>query len=152
MHGSKWSFSIVFDPFHINRITAVFYRIVSECKRSDTAFSHRIRSFSTVYDTVKYGRNTVHMKRVKYGPFTVINDSIRDGFQRIRPPYLLTWVRMLSFLRHRSVRGAELFTRFNCSQKNYLKGLVCRESLFNQISSFEKNCSSGSVRITHFIE
>ena len=30
-------------------------RIVSECKRSDTAFSHRIRSFSTVYDTVKYG-------------------------------------------------------------------------------------------------
>ena len=58
MHGRKRSFSIVFDPFHINRITAIFCRIVSECKRSDTAFSHRIRLFSTVYDTVKYGRNT----------------------------------------------------------------------------------------------
>ena len=55
MHGRKRPFSIVFDPFHIDRITAVFYRIVLECKRSNIAFSHRIRSFSTVYDTVKYG-------------------------------------------------------------------------------------------------
>ena len=92
MHGRKRTFSIVFDSFHINCTTAVFCRIVSVCKRLDTAFSRRIRSFSTVYDTVKYGRNTVHMKRVKYGRFTVINDSIRDGFQRIRSPYLSTWV------------------------------------------------------------
>ena len=86
MHGCKRPFSIIFDPFHINRITAVFCRIVSECKRSDTALSRRIRSFSTVYDTVKYGRNMAHMKRVKYGPFTVMNDSVQDGFQRIRSP------------------------------------------------------------------
>ena len=91
MHGRKRPFSIVFDPFHINRITAVFCRLLSECKWSDTAFSHRIRLFSTVYDTVKYGRNTVHMKRVKYGPFTVINDSIRGGFQRIRSPLSVSW-------------------------------------------------------------
>ena len=84
MHGRKRPFSTVFDPFHINRITDVFCHIVSECKRSDTAFFHSMLSFSTVYDTVKYGRNAANMKRVKYGPFTVINDSIRDGFQRIR--------------------------------------------------------------------
>ena len=76
MCGRKRPFSIVFDRFHINRITAVFGRMVIECKRSDTAFSHCVRSFSTVYDTVKYGRNTAHMKPVKYGPFTVLNDSI----------------------------------------------------------------------------
>ena len=32
---------------------------------------------------------------IKYSifwPFTDINDSIRDGFQRIRSPYLSTWV------------------------------------------------------------
>ena len=92
MHDRKRPFSIVFDPFHITRITAVCCRIVIESKQSDTAFSHRIRSFSTVYDTVKYGRNTVDMKRVKYGPFTVINDSVRDEFQRIRSPYLSNWV------------------------------------------------------------
>ena len=44
-----------------------------------------------MYDTVKYGRNTAHMKRIKYGPFMVINDSIRNEFQRIRSPYLSTW-------------------------------------------------------------
>ena len=89
MHGP---FSIVFDPFHITSITAVCCRIVIESKQSDTAFSHRIRSFSTVYDTIKYGRNTVDMKQVKYGSFTVINDSMGDGFQRTRSPYLSTWV------------------------------------------------------------
>ena len=67
MHGRKRPFSIVFEPFHINRITAVFYRIVIECKRSDTAFSHRIRSFSTVYDTVKYGPYETGQIRVVYG-------------------------------------------------------------------------------------
>ena len=86
MHGHKRPFSIVFETFHINRITVVFCRIVSERKRSDTAFSHRTRSFSTAYNTVKYGRNAAHMKWVKYGPFTVINSRIRDGFQRIRSP------------------------------------------------------------------
>ena len=98
MHGRRRPFSIVFDPFHINRITAVSCCTVSECKRSDTAFSHRIRPFSAVCDTVKYGHNTVHMKRVKYGPFTVINDSIRDGFQRIRSPLSLSWGSMIPFL------------------------------------------------------
>ena len=91
MHGRIRPFFIIFDLFHINRVTAVFCHIVTECKRSDTVFSHRIRSFSAAYDTAKYGRNTLHMKRVKYGPFTVINDSVRDGFQRIRSPYLSTW-------------------------------------------------------------
>ena len=67
MHGRKRPFSIVFDPFHINRITAIFWRIVIECKRSDTAFSHRIRSFSTVYDTVKYGPNETGQIRTVYG-------------------------------------------------------------------------------------
>ena len=91
MHGHKRPFSIVFGPFHMNRITAVFCRIVNECKRLDTAFSHRIQSFSTLYDTVKHRGNTADMKRVKCGPFTVINVSIRDGFHRIRSPYLSTW-------------------------------------------------------------
>ena len=67
MHGRKRPFSFVFDPFHINRITAVFCRIVIECKRSDTAFSHRIRSFSTVYDTVKYGPYETGQIRTVYG-------------------------------------------------------------------------------------
>ena len=67
MHGRKRPFSIVFDPFHINRITAVFCLIVSECKLSDTVFSHRIRSFSTVYDMVKYGQYETSQMPTVYG-------------------------------------------------------------------------------------
>ena len=67
MHGRKRPFSFVFNPFHINRITAVVCRIVIECKRLDTAFSHRTRSFSTVYDTVKYGSYETGQIRAVYG-------------------------------------------------------------------------------------
>jgi hypothetical protein len=66
--GRKRPFSIVFDSFGSDRITAVFYRIVNERKRSDTPFSGRLRQLLTVYDTTKNGRNTITTKWAIYTP------------------------------------------------------------------------------------
>jgi hypothetical protein len=46
-------FFIVFRPFGSDCITAVFHRIVNECKRSDTRLSGRLRPLLTVHDTIK---------------------------------------------------------------------------------------------------
>jgi hypothetical protein len=56
-------FFIVFRPFGSDCITAVFHRIVNECKRSDTRLSGRLRPLLTVHDTIK---------TVLYAPFMVI--------------------------------------------------------------------------------
>ncbi len=78
--GRKRPFSIVFDSFGSDRITAVFYRIVNERKRSDTPFSGRLQQLLTVYDTTKNGRNTITTKWSIYTPQTAVNDSMRDVF------------------------------------------------------------------------
>jgi hypothetical protein len=66
--GRKRPLLIVFDPFGSHRITAVFHRVVNECKRWDTQFSGRSRQLLTVYDTTKHGRNTVTTKWAIYNP------------------------------------------------------------------------------------
>jgi len=76
-------FFIVFDSFGRNRITAVFHRIASECKRSDARFSGRLQPLLTVYDTTKNGRNTVTTKWSIYGrklPETTVYVIVFDGY------------------------------------------------------------------------
>ena len=60
------SLRLIFDTFHSDRFTAVFCRIVNQCKRLDTLFSGRLRQLLTVHGTTKHNRNTAAMKRVKY--------------------------------------------------------------------------------------
>ena len=61
----------------MGRITTIFHRVVHGSKRSYMVGQYSIRPFTLNYDTAKYGRNTVDMKRVKYDEkesFTAVHD------------------------------------------------------------------------------